>query len=59
MFTVRTTTAEYHFELATKFKFKQWTKALRECILQYKNKEMRIEKLKTREAAKLNTRLIN
>jgi len=52
MFIVRTTTEEYHFELTTKFKFKQWTKALKECIQQYKNKEQRIERLKAREAAK-------
>jgi len=59
MFTVRTTTAEYHFELATKYKFKQWTKALRECILQYKNKELRVAKLKAREAAIHDDKIIN
>jgi len=51
MFIVRTTAEEYHFELPTKFKFKQWTKALKECIHQYKSKEQRIERLKQRESS--------
>ena len=59
MFTVCTTTEEYHFDLPTKYKFKEWTKALRECVLQYKEKEKRVENLKAREASKVLASLNN